>query len=144
MVRQGGLSDTLHHTHPREPQTYHMSFPWEAYNMECPVEGCPGRASSWIILRVHFVHRHMQDKKVVLEEGNFPLPCYPQCDMFVSWESLNERHLAREVKDILIGIIGGSRLIVQRPFIISSLGRTPPPEVRIWAPSAVIAPSFAS
>ena len=65
--------------------------------MECPVEGCPGVASSWIFLRVHFVHLHMQDTKVVLEEGNCPLPWYPQCDMFVSWESLNETHLAREV-----------------------------------------------
>ena len=30
-------------------------------------------------LRVHFVHRHVRDTLVVLEEGNQPIPRFPKC-----------------------------------------------------------------
>ena len=43
-------------------------------------------------LRVHFVHRHVQDTIVVLEEGNHPLLCCPKCDIFVTFEALNVMH----------------------------------------------------
>ena len=41
-------------------------------------------------MRVHFVHRHVQDTVVLLEEGNLPLP---RCDLQVSKKALNGRHL---------------------------------------------------
>ena len=41
------------------------------------MERCPGvlvtRAAMW----VHFVHRHVHDTVVILEEGNLPLPRCP-------------------------------------------------------------------
>ena len=50
------------------------------------------RASNWTNLRVRFAHRHVQDKIVILEEGNRPYPRCPQCGMFVAQKSLNGRH----------------------------------------------------
>ena len=44
-------------------------------------------------MRVHFVHRHVHDTVVMLEEGNLPLPCCPRCDLQVSRKALNGRHL---------------------------------------------------
>ena len=53
-------------------------------------------------MRVHFLHRHVQDTLVILEEGNPPHPWCPQCDMLVPWRALNRRKFliaqcAREV-----------------------------------------------
>ena len=42
---------------------------------------------------VHFVHRHVHDTVVILEEGNLPLPRYPRCNLQVSRKALNGRHL---------------------------------------------------
>ena len=44
-------------------------------------------------MRVHFVHRHVQDTVVMLEEGNPPHPRCPQCDMQVPKKALNGQHL---------------------------------------------------
>ena len=44
-------------------------------------------------LRVHFVHRHVHDTVVLLEEGNLPLPWCPRCDLQVYRKALNGRHL---------------------------------------------------
>ena len=44
-------------------------------------------------MRVHFVHRHVHDTVVILEEGNLSLPRCPRCDLQVSRKSLNGRHL---------------------------------------------------
>ena len=43
-------------------------------------------------LRIHFVHRHVWDTVVILEEGNRPHPHCPRCDMFVPWGALNGCH----------------------------------------------------
>ena len=40
-----------------------------------------------------FVHRHVHDTVVILEEGNLPLPQCPRCDLQVSRKALNGRHL---------------------------------------------------
>ena len=58
-----------------------------------PVAGCPGRVDTRTAMRVHFVHRHVLDTVVILEEGNFPHPRYARCDMLVPWQELNGRHL---------------------------------------------------
>ena len=44
-------------------------------------------------MRVHFVHRHVHDTMVILEEGNLPLPRCPRCNLQVSSKALNGRHL---------------------------------------------------
>ena len=44
-------------------------------------------------MRVHFLHWHVRDTVVILEEGNPPHPQCPQCDMLVPWRTLNGRHL---------------------------------------------------
>ena len=36
------------------------------------VKGCLGGASNWTNLQVHFLHRHVRDTIVILEEGNQP------------------------------------------------------------------------
>ena len=44
-------------------------------------------------MRVHFVHRHVQDTVVMLEEVNLPHPRCLRCDMQVPRKALNGRHL---------------------------------------------------
>ena len=44
-------------------------------------------------MRVHFVHRHVHDTVVMLEEGNLPLPRCPRCDLHVTRKALNGSHL---------------------------------------------------
>ena len=43
-------------------------------------------------LRIHFMHHHMQDIIVNLEEGNLTHPLFPSRDMFVTWVTMNKRH----------------------------------------------------
>ena len=43
-------------------------------------------------MRVHFVHRHVLNTVVVLEEGNFPHPRCARCDIQVPRRALNGRH----------------------------------------------------
>ena len=43
-------------------------------------------------MRVHFLHRHVLDTVVILEEGNLPLPWCTRCDMMVPRRALNGRH----------------------------------------------------
>ena len=44
-------------------------------------------------MRVHFVHRHVQDTVVMLEEGNLPHLWCPRCKLQVPRNALNGRHL---------------------------------------------------
>ena len=44
-------------------------------------------------MRVNFLHRHVQDTVVVLEEGNLPHPRCPRCDLQVPRKALNGSHL---------------------------------------------------
>ena len=43
-------------------------------------------------LLIYFMHWHMRDAIVILEEGNLPHPPCPDCAMFVLWAALNKRH----------------------------------------------------
>ena len=74
------------------PQRYHKSFPEKGGPQKCPVEGCPGRVATRTAMRVHFVHRHVLDTVVILEEGNFPHPQSARCNMQVPRRELNGRH----------------------------------------------------
>ena len=57
------------------------------------MEGCPRVLETRAAMRVHFVHRHVHDTVLILEDGNLPLPRCPRCDLQVSRKALNGRHL---------------------------------------------------
>ena len=44
-------------------------------------------------MRVHFVHRHVHNTMVMMEEVNLSLPRCPRCDLQVSRKGLNGSHL---------------------------------------------------
>ena len=60
-----------------DPRTYRMAFPDKGGPRSCPVEGCPGRAAMRTAMRVHFMHRHVLDTVVILEEVNIHHPWCP-------------------------------------------------------------------
>ena len=96
MTRHGKAATRRHlwtHRTIGEPRLYKMSFPAKDSRRRCPVEGCPGVSATRAATRVHFVHRHVHDTVVILEEGNLPLPRCPRCDLQVSRKALNRRHL---------------------------------------------------
>ena len=72
---------------------YKMHFPAKDGRRQCPVEGCTGVLATRAAMRVHFVHRHVQNTVVILEEGNLPLPWCPRCNFQVPRKALNRRHL---------------------------------------------------
>jgi hypothetical protein len=64
--------------------------PYRVNRVLCPVEGCPGSATSWANFRRHFMHRHFRDVIVILEEG--PLPRCKRCGMHVRLGASAARH----------------------------------------------------
>ena len=60
----------------------------------CPVEGCPEKKGNRTAMQVHFLHWHVLDTVVILEEGNLPHPQFPQCKILVPWCIMNGRHPA--------------------------------------------------
>ena len=72
---------------------YKMNFPARDGRQKCLVEGCPGVSATRAAMRGHFVHRHVHDTVVILEEGNLPLTWCPYCNLQVSMKALNGRHL---------------------------------------------------
>ena len=64
---------------PTDPKTYHVSFPSADQSLTCPVERCQGRAKKRTNLWIHFLHRHVQDAVVILDEGNLPHPHCAHC-----------------------------------------------------------------
>ena len=44
-------------------------------------------------MRVHFMHRHVQDTVIILEEFNLYHPQCPRCDTLVPWKDLNSRNV---------------------------------------------------
>ena len=76
----------------RVPQEYRMSFTPKGGPRTCPVEGCPGKMATRTAMRVHFVHWHVLDTVVMLEEGNYPHPRCAKCDMQVPQRALNGCH----------------------------------------------------
>ena len=69
-----------------------MSFPAKGGPRRCPVEGCPGEMATRTAMQVHFMHRHVLDTVVMLEERTFPHPRWAKCDMQVPRRALNERY----------------------------------------------------
>jgi hypothetical protein len=87
----------------RQPAEYRMSFPRTTRKALCPVDGCPGNATTHANLRRHFMYRHPKDTLVVLEEGLVPLPRCELCGMHVTPATLSSSHrqmtLCREGAD---------------------------------------------
>ena len=98
-IAAGSLSGHLMTRHGRAAPRRHLWAPQttggpRTYSRrQCPVEGCPGVSATRAAMRVHFVHRHVYDTVVILEEGNLPLPRCPRCDLQVPRRALNGRHL---------------------------------------------------
>ena len=77
-----------------EPRTYRMAFPTAGGTRNFPGEGCPGRVATRTAMRVQFIHRHLRDTVVILEDGKYPHPRCTRCDMLVPRHALNGRCLA--------------------------------------------------
>ena len=74
------------------PQKFRMAFPAKGFPPSFPVEGCPERATTRTAMQVHFLHRHVLDTVVILEEGNLPHPWCTRCDILVPRRALKGRH----------------------------------------------------
>jgi len=71
---------------------YRMNVPGHPISVDCPVDGCDGRATKRYNMRKHFMHRHPNDTPIILEEGNRPLPKCELCGMHVPYIALNSGH----------------------------------------------------
>ena len=69
-----------------------MSFLSEAVPRDLPVEGYMGWVATHKALRVNFLHRHVRDTVVVLEELSLPHPWCPRYYMMVLLVALNGCH----------------------------------------------------
>ena len=70
-----------------------MDLPTVVVLRQCPVEGCRGRSVTRKVKRVHFMHRHVQDTVIIMEEFNLYHPQCPRCDTLVPWKDLNSRNV---------------------------------------------------
>ena len=77
-----------------EPQTYRMALPDKGGPRSCPVDGYQGRAAMRTAIWFHFLHRHVLDTVAILEEGNFPYPQCPRCNILVPCRALNGMHIS--------------------------------------------------
>ena len=97
MVTRNGKAEARRHLWAPQtdggPMTYKTSFPEKGVRRHCPVEVCPGVLETRTAMRVNFVHRHVHNTVVMLEEGNLPLPRCPRYDLQVPSKALNGRHL---------------------------------------------------
>ena len=79
------------------PKTSHihirMDLPTAEGLRKCPFEGCRGQAETRTAMRVQFLHIHVRDTVIILEEENLPHPRVTQCDILVPWKALNGRHV---------------------------------------------------
>ena len=72
---------------------FRVSFLTKGGPRRYPVEGRPGTLAMRTAMWLHFVHWHIQDTVVILEEGNFPHSWCAWCDIQVPRKALNGLHL---------------------------------------------------
>ena len=60
--------------------------------MTCPIESCQGRAATQTAMQVHFLHRHIRNTMIIMEEGNLPQPRRPWCNILVPWKAMSGKH----------------------------------------------------
>ena len=76
------------------PRLYRVSLPRSTRSIGCPVGECEERATTCTNICIHFIHHHMRDTVMIMEEGNRPHPRCPYCDMSVPWAAINRRQPA--------------------------------------------------
>ena len=76
-----------------EPYTVSMPLWASGQRHACPVEGCPGHASSRGNMRKHFRDRHPNDLVIIPEEGTEPFPQCDRCGLQVSPHAVRMGHL---------------------------------------------------
>ena len=85
--------------HPTyDSRFYRISFLRFARDIAYPVGVYMGQATSRSAIQVHLMNRHMRDMVVILEEGIYPLPRFPKCDIFVALRAINGRHQATAMR----------------------------------------------
>ena len=71
-----------------------MAFLAKGRPQRCPMEGCTGRVVTRTEIQVHFMHWHVLDTVVILEEVNIHHPRCPRCIMLFPCHTLNRSHPA--------------------------------------------------
>ena len=74
-----------------DPHINRVSLPNMAGLLGGPFKGCMGREMIRINLWIHFVHLHVQEMIIIMEEGNSTCPYCPVCELF-PWVVLNRFH----------------------------------------------------
>ena len=74
------MDGTTDHTGPK---IFRVSVPRTDRSISCQVEDCEGREMMRNNLGIHFVHRHMRDTVVIMEEGKSPHLRFLAYDWFV-------------------------------------------------------------
>ena len=74
------------------PKMYRMSFLSAEVPRNGPVEGCRGRASTRSALGVNFLHRHIRETMLILEDDNLPYPLCPPFYIMLPLTSLNGKN----------------------------------------------------
>ena len=74
------------------PWTFRMESLAKGSPWSCPLEGCPVRVAMRTAMQVHFLHQHVLNNVVILEEGNLPHPWCARCNILVPRRALNNRH----------------------------------------------------
>ena len=64
------------------PQNFRMKLPAKEGLRRCPVEGCLGHAAARTAMRLHFLHRHVLNTVIIMEEGNPPHHSAPDATCF--------------------------------------------------------------
>ena len=72
-----------------EPHTYQTTFLITAGLQDFLVEGHQGRATKRTGICLNFMHNHMWDTVIIVEEGNPLHPWYNQCDILLLWAGLS-------------------------------------------------------
>ena len=95
MTQHGRVAETLQQWSTLAagtgPQTFRMTFPAKGGLRNCLVAGLLGRVATRTAMRVHFMHRHVLDIVLIMEEGKPPHPWCAWCDMLFPWRELNRR-----------------------------------------------------
>ena len=83
---------------PPTPKEYRVALLHTDTSIDQPFEGCPRKATSFPNLRMNFMHRHVEDIIIIMNEVTIPHPRFKQCDMFIPLEKLSEGITGKNVK----------------------------------------------
>ena len=78
---------------PAPSVDYPVALPQTSQSIDCPVEGYSGRATNGPNLWMKFMHRHMEENIVILNEVTNPHTGCDQGGMFILQEEMSSVHL---------------------------------------------------